>query len=196
MNGNKIWNGSLLGLVSVVYIYIQVLFERVADKITQILFLHNIKKCGKNCVVHRGLYYRYPYSIVLGKDVIIGRNNVFSSEHVKEFDSYLHIGDGVSIGSNCKIDFTGGVTIRPFAHIAHEVMISTHDHGYDYTSVPKGKRIVIGESAFIGNRVIILHNCNYIGKKAVIGTGSVVTKDVPDFAVVAGNPARIIKYLE
>ena len=39
-----------------------------------------------------------------------------------------------------------------------------------------------------------MHNCNYIGKYAVVGTSSVVTKDVPDYAVVVGNPARIINY--
>ena len=49
--------------------------------------------------------------------------------------------------------------------------------------------------SFIGSRCIILHNCNYIGKNAVIGTGSVVTKDVPDNTIVVGNPAKIIKYI-
>lgn len=68
-------------------------------------------------------------------------------------------------------------------------------HGFDYRNKPVGKALEIGEYAFIGSKSIIVHNCNYIGKHAVIGSGSVVTKDVPDFAVVAGNPARIIKYI-
>ena len=81
------------------------------------------------------------------------------------------------------------------AHIAHNVLISTHDHGYDYRNKPTGKSLEIGEGAFIGSRSLILHNCNRIGKNAVIGTGSVVTKDVPDNAIVAGNPAKVIKYI-
>ena len=72
--------------------------------------------------------------------------------------------------------------------------ITTHDHGYDYRNKPTGKSLEIGENAFIGAKSVILFNCNRIGNNAVVGTGSVVTKDVPDNAIVAGNPARIIKY--
>lgn len=81
------------------------------------------------------------------------------------------------------------------AHIAHQVQITTHDHGYDYRNEPIGKALEIGKAAFIGSRSTILFNCNRIGKNAVIGTGSVVTKDVPDNAIVAGNPARVIKFV-
>lgn len=77
-----------------------------------------------------------------------------------------------------------------------EVLISTHDHGYDYKSELIGKSLEIGEHAFIGSRSSIMHNCNYIGKHAVVGTSSLVTKDVPDYAVVAGNPAQVIKYID
>lgn len=48
----------------------------------------------------------------------------------------------------------------------------------------------------IGSRAIILDSCNYIGLHARIGAGAVVTKDVPDYSVVVGVPARVIKYLK
>ena len=108
---------------------------------------------------------------------------------------YLSVDHHASIGDNCEIDFSGGVKIGQLVHIAHHVQISTHDHGYDYRNEPVGKALEIGEGAFIGSRSVILHNCSRIGAHAVVGTGRVVTNDVPDNAIVAGNPARIIKYI-
>ncbi len=57
------------------------------------------------------------------------------------------------------------------------------------------KPVLIKEGAWIGFNACILKGVT-IGKGAVIGAGSVVTKDVPDFAVVAGNPAEILKYTD
>ncbi len=53
--------------------------------------------------------------------------------------------------------------------------------------------LVIGDDAWIGANAIVLPGCGRIGRGAVVGAGSVVTRDVPDFAVVAGNPARLIR---
>lgn len=53
----------------------------------------------------------------------------------------------------------------------------------------------ICEGAYIGSRAIILDSCNYIGKYARIGAGAVVTKDVPDYALVVGVPAKVVKML-
>jgi virginiamycin A acetyltransferase len=52
------------------------------------------------------------------------------------------------------------------------------------------EKVVIGEDTWIGNGALVMAN---VGKKCIIGAGSVVTKDVDDFSVVAGNPARIIR---
>lgn len=59
--------------------------------------------------------------------------------------------------------------------------------------IPIGK-LWIGDDAWIGDRVTITPGCSRIGIGAVVGAGSVVTRDVPDFAVVAGNPARLIRF--
>ncbi len=55
-------------------------------------------------------------------------------------------------------------------------------------------RLVIGDDVWIGANSIILPSVKHIGNGAVIGAGSIVTKDIPDFAIVVGNPATIIKY--
>jgi hypothetical protein len=61
------------------------------------------------------------------------------------------------------------------------------------TNVPF-TQLIIEHDAWIGDSVIITPSCRRIGLGAVVGPGSIVTKDVPDFAVMAGNPARLIKW--
>lgn len=56
------------------------------------------------------------------------------------------------------------------------------------------RHLVIGNDVWVGQNVIITSNCHYIGNGVVIGAGSIVTKDIPDYAIVVGNPAKIIKY--
>lgn len=190
----KIWNRKLRGIPSFFIFCLEILYEKIISKITSILLTSNIKYSGKNVKIMKGCTYRYPSNIEIHNNVIIGKQTSLISEGLEKH--YLVIEDGVSIGANCDIDFSGGIVIRKDAHIAHNVLISTHDHGYDYWNNPIGKPLEIGEYAFVGSKSIIMHNCNYIGKRSVIGTGSVVTKDVPDFAIVAGNPAKIIKYIQ
>lgn len=52
----------------------------------------------------------------------------------------------------------------------------------------------IEDDVWIGAKVIVLPGCKHIGKGIVIGAGSVVTKDIPDYAIIGGNPAKIIRY--
>lgn len=191
---NRYWNGKWRGLIGAMCLGISVSFEKIASKITTLLFVSNLKKRGKGIQVLSGLVYRCPSKISVSDDCVIGHNTSLLTE-LNDDGGELVMGPRSSIGRDCKIDFSGGIRMGESAHIAHEVLISTHDHGYDYRNPPVGKPLIIGDFAFIGSRSIILHNCNRIGNHAVVGTGSVVTKDVPDYAVVAGNPAKIISFV-
>ena len=77
-------------------------------------------------------------------------------------------------------------------------MIITSNHNYEGDKIPYDekiitKEIVIGDCVWLGNRVTIVGNVN-IGDGAIIAAGSVVVKNVPNYAIVGGNPAKIIRY--
>lgn len=80
-----------------------------------------------------------------------------------------------------------------------DVVILTHTHNIDRQDIPMGHqgsriaKVTIGNDVWIGMRSIIMPGIK-IGNGAVVGAGAVVTKDVPDFAIVGGVPAKILRY--
>jgi len=192
---NKFWNGNFLGIPHAFWLILKRIYDGILDKLSTIFTPLNLGKTGKRVKIGRGLNYRYPEKIHLGNNIIIGSKVVFFSE-LENSSSNIEIEDDVTVGSECRIDFTGGVKLSKGSHLAPFVSILTHDHGYCHKNTPIGKPLTIGENAFIGARVQILHNVTYIGKNSVVGAGSVVTKDVPDNAIAAGCPAKIIAFKE
>jgi len=166
------------------------LINRLYTSINSKVVKYGVREAG-NIVVGRHFICRYPANICLGEKIIIGNNNKWITELP---DATMVIKDHVSIGDNVTIDFSGSVTIQREAHIAHGVYVITHDHGHNYHNRPRGKSLEIGENAFIGVKAMILPNVYHIGKNSIIGAGAVVTRDVPDNAIVVGNPAKILKY--
>lgn len=84
-------------------------------------------------------------------------------------------------------------------HSGVECMIITQNHNYDkgyaipYDKTYIVKEVIIEDNVWFGNRVIVVGNVT-IGEGAIIAAGAVVTKDVPKYAIVGGNPAKVIKY--
>jgi acetyltransferase-like isoleucine patch superfamily enzyme len=112
----------------------------------------------------------------------------------------LSIGDGTSIHLYFHCGAACSVQIGKDVLIAGRVFISDHDHEYGHPSQPPSKAglsvapVVIEDGVWIGEGAVVLKGVT-VGKRAVIGANSVVTKDVPPFTVVGGVPARIIKRL-
>ena len=113
-------------------------------------------------------------------------------------------GSGISIGNNSGLGVD--CVVRGPLQIGDDVMmgrcvnIMTNSHDTSRTDIPMNqqghkqkKKVTIESDVWIGNRVIILPGVK-IGKGSIIGAGAVVTKDVPEYAVVAGVPAKVIKY--
>ena len=107
----------------------------------------------------------------------------------------MKIGNNVFINSNLLAMARGGITIEDDVQIAGNVSLLTNNHDpYDRMILPC-KPILIKKGAWIGANVVVLRGIS-IGKHAIVGAGSVVTKDVPDYAVVVGNPAKVVKMLD
>jgi maltose O-acetyltransferase len=129
------------------------------------------KKCGKNVNVEKGAYFG--------------------------FGSSVEIGDNSGIGINCHI--YGPVSIGCDVMMAPDVVILTKNHKYDRLDIPmrlqgatEVKPVIIKDDVWIGIRSIILPGVE-ISKGVIVGAGSVVTKNIPEYAVVGGSPAKIIK---
>lgn len=106
------------------------------------------------------------------------------------------IGHRSLIGIACVV--IGPVTIGNDVMLAQNIVISGLNHGYEdiYKSIREHqtvtKPIIVEDEAWIGANAVITSGVR-IGKHSVVAAGSIVTKDVPDYSIVAGNPARIVK---
>jgi acetyltransferase-like isoleucine patch superfamily enzyme len=125
------------------------------------------------------------------EDNVIGNNVSLGTHSVLEFGN--SIGNNVRIHSNCFLEM---VTLEDHVFIGPSVVFTDDPHPMN---CPRYKECLGGatvkELARIGANVTILPGVT-IGRNALVGAGSVVVDDVPDNAVVVGNPARVIKYIE
>jgi len=107
------------------------------------------------------------------------------------------IGEGTKIARRVSIDITGDVTIGKRCMISEDALILTHEHDvndFHNRQKIKVKPLKIEDDVFIGSRAIILPSVNKIESNAFIGAGAVVTKDVQANSIVAGNPARFLRF--
>ena len=114
-----------------------------------------------------------------------------------EFDPEIKIGDNSGIGVDCML--SGKIIIGKNVMMAQQCIMYSYSHAFDRLDIPMCEQgfeeetpLIIGDDVWIGARVIILPGVK-IGNHAILGAGAVVTKDVPDYAVVGGSPARILK---
>lgn len=158
---------------------------------------------GENSVIHR------PKKLEGGKDIRIGKNSFIGSDswlatfpvyHGVHYTPEIVIEDNVSIGRYANITAINQIIIKKGCLISEFFYTSDHTHGYDpslgiYPAeqplFSKGK-VVIGSGCFIGFRVCVMPGVS-IGKGCVIGSNSVVTKDLPDYSMAVGVPAKVIK---
>lgn len=129
------------------------------------------RRSGKIATICRGVYFGNGSGIEMGDGSGLGPYNTIPSN--------IKIGNNVMLGP--------------------EVLILKKNHRFDIKGIPMGlqgvveaRPVEIGDDVWIGQRAIILPG-RHIGSGSIVGAGAVVTKDVPDFKIVGGNPAHIIR---
>lgn len=133
----------------------------------------------------RNIFYRNIYKVKIGYGSSIHLNT-----HINRFK--IVIGKNSVINRKCYLDGRGGITIGDNVSISPEVHLITASH--DLRSENFGyitKAIVVNDYVWIGSRATILPGVS-LGKGCVVATGSVVTKNVDEFDVVAGVPAKVV----
>ena len=150
-------------------------------------------------IINRYLSEKEQQKCFANQEIIVGNN--FSIDETSSVGSYTYIGSNATIeettiGRYCSIG--DNCTIGPGEHRINNVTTSyriyKHKIGSEYYNGDENLgRISVGNDVWIGCNVTIRRGVK-IGNGAVIGANSFVNKDVPDFAIVGGNPASIIKY--
>ena len=137
--------------------------------------------------------------IFIGSNVFIHDRTWLAAEPIgSSQECSLHIGDGSYIGRFCHFYATSKIEIGKRVLVADKVYIADNMHAYQDINLPvidqpvlQTAAVIIGDGAWLGENACIV-GAN-VGKNSVVGTNALVTKDVPDYCVVVGSPAYIIK---
>lgn len=156
------------------------------------------KKMGKFSRIMKPLKIEGYENISIGSNVVIGKHSWLAAVALNDKNSVLEIGSGSRIGNFNHIYALSKIVIEKDVLTADKVYISDNQHTYDSIAVPihkqeikQLKHVSIGEGTWIGENVCIIGVS--IGRNCVIGANSIVNKDIPDFCVAVGSPAKIIK---
>lgn len=134
----------------------------------------------------------------IGKHCNFDKRTIFRAFCDKEMKSNIIIGDNFCGLNDLKILSYGTVKIGDNVTCAGNVFITSENHGLNPLTESFNDNklehadVTIGDGVWIGEKAIILPGVN-IGKKSIIGAGSVVTRNIPEYSIAVGNPARVIK---
>ena len=134
--------------------------------------------------------------VTIGSRSTLWPNVVFDlSGYNPSHPAIIEVGDHSSIGDRTEIHCAGRVSIGSQVLISWDVNIIENDYHVAGDGIPEVKPVVIEDEVWIGARAIILKGIT-IGRGSIVAAGAVVTKSVPPYTLVGGNPARPIKQIK
>lgn len=177
------------------------MLRKVLNKLLEILifFVYIVKlKVQKNSSIYAPLRVKGLKNINIGKNVVICYKAWIEAMSLTGYEPKIVIDDFSHIGNFSHIYATKSIRIGKSVLIADKVYISDNLHGYEDVNIPvieqsviQKREVIIDDDSWIGENVCIIGAS--IGKHCIIGANAVVTKDIPDYCVAVGNPAKVIK---
>jgi acetyltransferase-like isoleucine patch superfamily enzyme len=166
---------------------------RVVGLVRGALSRRRFDRCGPGlCVLGRLRCIRTGGTIELGSRVLLWPGVKLSVDSADGSSARVRIGDRTSIGDRTEIHCGREVSIGARCAIAWDVVILDRDYHALDAGGEQCRAVTIGDHVWIGCRAIVLKGVT-IGAGAVVAAGAVVTDDVPERALVAGNPARVVR---
>jgi acetyltransferase-like isoleucine patch superfamily enzyme len=151
------------------------------------------ERIGSNVIIEEGVRVFHPEHIEIGNNVYIGHDTILKGYYKNK----MTIGSHTWIGQRCFLHSAGGIHIGEAVGIGPGVCILTSVHTEElgkpilYNDL-KLSEVIIEDGCDIGINAIILPGIT-IGEGSIIGAGSIVTKDVKSYRIVAGNPAKLLR---
>ena len=195
------------------YLYLIILFSLInnifSDNVKEIRIdlresakdKEGLEKTKKDIQLNHKFNLAMPYSeeyFKLMKELFynqIGENSIVNNKLTVVRPKNVKIGKNVNIMNGVLMMSAGGITIEDNVRIAANVQLISNNHDPYDRYVITCKPILIKEGAWIGAGATILPGVT-VGKYAIVGANSVVSKDIPDYAVAVGTPAKVVKYLD
>ena len=153
-----------------------------------------IKSCGENVIIEDGVRIFHPENISIGDNVYIGHDTILKGY----YKSDIVIGSNVWIGQQCFIIGAGGLTIGDYVGIGPQVKIHPCEHTHDDPTLPTSFQplffdpIVIEEDVNIGIGAMIMHGVT-LKSGTLVGANAVVKKNFPEYSIIGGVPAKLIR---
>ena len=176
--------------------------QNITQKIQKVIFIlfysSSFKNFGKKSTLVFPFRINGAKYISIGKKVHVNEGSWMLSHKISEKDPVITIGSGSYIGRFVHIVSVNEIDIGDNALIADKVYISDNAHNYkDINAIIKDQDIldygpvVIGENTWLGENVCVMGAS--VGKHCVVGANAVVTKDIPNYSIAVGSPAKVIK---
>lgn len=177
------------------------LFHRGRSKCFSLLASGGFATFGRRTVLTLPIRLAGTHRIAIGSGVFVGGDSWLQAIG-DGAETALQIGDGTSISGHCVLSAASHVRLGRNVLLARNVYISDHSHAYADPELPVLQQGITGidavdieDGAWLGQNVVVCPGVR-IGKGAVVGANSVVTRDVPDRTLAVGAPARVVKHLD